>query len=192
MKMWPIVSIHKKSCVVICFGWIENTDDTQLTTFLMHLSFQNALVAAEDGIFPVLGHVVVVRGKAPTFANGLVEKPQVRYWSLCKLSIPSTKTVACLQDEEVALDDQGRYVIVVANERPRGTGFDYLNFGPGPLGSLAFRHMLPSNEFFPKSVMNVQNGDDEATIRRKMGEYFPEAVYCKKSTIERQGVEACF
>jgi hypothetical protein len=164
-------------------------DSSHIFRCIIYTTF---LVATEDGIFPVMGYVVVVRGKAPTFANRLEKDPQVRYWSLCKLSIPSTKTVACLQDEEVSLDSEGRYVIVVANERPSGAGFDYLNFGPGPLGSMAFRHMLPSDEFFPKSVMNIQNGDDESTIRKKMGEYFPDAVYCKKSTIERHGVEACF
>jgi hypothetical protein len=151
-----------------------------------------AYLATDSGIFPVMGYVVVVRGKAPTFPNGVEEDPQVRFWSLCKLSIPSTKTVACLQDEEVTLDSEGRYVIVVAPERPSGTGFDYLNFGPGPLGSLAFRHMLPSDSFFPRSVHNIQNGDDESQIRRKMGEFYPDIVYCPKKTIEKQGVEACF
>jgi hypothetical protein len=151
-----------------------------------------AYLATVTGIFPVTGHAVVVRGKAPTFPNGVEKDPQVRYWSLCKLSIPSTKTVSCLQDEEVALDAEGRYVILVAPERPSGTGFDYLNFGPGPLGSLAFRHMLPSHEFFSKSVQNIKNGDAQYAIRRKMGEYFPDTVYCPIATIEKQGVEKCF
>jgi hypothetical protein len=151
-----------------------------------------AYLATDNGIYPVRGYAVVLRGKAPTFPNGVEENPQVRYWSLCKLSIPSTKTVACIQDDEVSLDSEGRYVIVVAPERPSGTGFDYLNFGPGPLGSLAFRHMLPSDDFFKRSVQHIQNGDDKFTIRMKMGEYYPDIVYCPVDTIETIGVEKCF
>jgi hypothetical protein len=144
-------------------------------------------------IFPVKGYTVVARGKAPTFLNdGHAEKPQVRYWSMCKLSLPSTKTVSCLTDEDAILDSEGRYVIVVAPDRPSGTGFDYLNFGPGPIGILALRNMLPSPEFYNMSVQNVNNADADTVIRRKLAEFYPETVYCSIATIEEQGVEACF
>jgi hypothetical protein len=151
-----------------------------------------AYAATDSLIFPVKGYTVVVRGKAPTFPNGIEENPQVRYWSMCKLSLPSTKTVSCLTDEDAILDSQGRYVIVVAPKRPSGAGFDYMSFGPGPIGVLALRNMLPSPEFYNMSVQNVNSEDDDSEIRRKMGEFYPETVYCAKATIEDQGVEACF
>jgi hypothetical protein len=148
-------------------------------------------------IYPVKGYAVVARGKAPTFLNGDIqdiedENPQVRYWSMCKMSLPSTKTGACLTDVDATLDSQGRYVIVVASDRPSGTGFDYLNFGPGPIGILALRNMLPSEEFFPMSVQNATFEDGDSGIREKLKEFYPETVYCKIATIEDEGVEECF
>jgi hypothetical protein len=140
-----------------------------------------------------------MRGKAPTFHSGDFryeedeEPPQVRYWSVCKMSLPSTKTVSCLHDDEATLDDQGRYVILVAPERPStGTGFDYMNFGPGPIGILALRNMLPSPAFYNTSVQNVGFGAGDSEIRQTLGEFYPDTRYCEISTIENQGVEACF
>ena len=52
--------------------------------------------------------------------------------------------------------------------------------------------MLPSQEFYEASVQNVDYNDNERTIMRKMGEYFPETKYCLVSLIEDEGVAACF
>jgi hypothetical protein len=152
-------------------------------------------VTTDSLIHPVKGYAVVMRGKAPTFHSGDFdndEDPQVRYWSVCKMSLPSTKTVSCLNDAEATLDAQGRYVILVAPERPTGNGFDYMNFGPGPIGILALRNMLPSPEFYNMSVQNVNFGAGDAEIRATLGEFYPDTRYCEISTIEDQGVEECF
>ena len=144
------------------------------------------------GLDQFMGYIVVVRGKAPTFANGNETNPQVRYWGFCKLAIPSSKTVDCLRDEEITLDEQGRYNIVVASTRPPGEGFDFLNSGPSDDGALTLRNMLPSASFYPMSVQNVNSEDDEDTVRAKMKEYFPEKVYCTLEMFLNQGIDACF
>jgi hypothetical protein len=152
-----------------------------------------AYLATVSLVFPVKGYAVVVRGMAPTFDNGGDEEnPQVRYWSMCQLALPSTKTISCLKDEDAILDSQGRYVIVVAPERPSGIGFDFLSFGPGPIGVLALRNMLPSPKFYNMSVQNVNSEDDDSEIRRKLGIFYPETVYCPIATIEDEGVHECF
>ena len=100
--------------------------------------------------------------------------------------------MSCVTDEDAFLDSEGRYEMVVAPERPSGNGFDYLNFGPGPIGVLALRNMLPSPEFYNTSVQNVNSEDDDSAIRSKLGVFYPETVYCPIATIVDQGVQVCF
>jgi hypothetical protein len=155
-------------------------------------------VATNSFIYAVKDYAVVMRGKAPTFHTGGFdgdeddEDLQVRYWSICKIAIPSSKTVSCVHDAEATLDEQGRYVVLVAPDRPTGTGFDYLDFGPGPMGLLALRNMLPSPSFYNMSVQNVKYEANDTEIRATLGEFYPDTRYCKISTIEDQGVEECF
>jgi hypothetical protein len=123
----------------------------------------------------VRDRVVVIRGKAPT--SGV--DGEVRYWSLCKFgTLLSSKTIDCVADEEVPLDEQGRYTVVVSTveNRPANAvlehGVAWLQWGPQTRGSLGLRFMVP------------QNGVN-------LRDYYPESAYCRVETFEAGGADAC-
>ncbi|MES2102897.1 MAG: hypothetical protein V4634_02680 [Pseudomonadota bacterium] len=150
-----------------------------------------------------LGQVLVLRAKAPTtprtYRNTLtMQAAQLRYWSICKYrSLADTAVDACLYDEQVAVDKLGYYTIVVssADDRPANATdvcgvawLDWGNAGDGignPAGGfLAYRHMMPSTEFYPHSLFATKKPGDEESV---LGEYFPKAVYMGKADFEKTG-----
>ena len=91
------------------------------------------------------GSVIVIQGKMPTFPRTKDgEKlwpetaPQVRYWSACTGGAPpSGAGWDCVYDEEVQLDGDDNYLIVVSRREDRPSnargecGVTWLSFGPG-------------------------------------------------------------
>ncbi|KKJ00387.1 hypothetical protein [Prochlorothrix hollandica] len=162
--------------------------------------------------------LIVVRGKAPqapnTRAAESVTVPQdLRYWSLCNNSqVLPYAVVDCVADFEIALDDQGFYTIVVANDFSNDFSPDVTAPSP-PLTTLAWgspyfdkililRHMLPSPAFESQAIhgvaaagCNVPDVTPEAAVtcaRRVMGDYYPEITYCDRATLAQGGSQACF
>lgn len=149
------------------------------------------------------GKVAVIRAKAPTtpatykrnpFMDGDVD---MRYWSITtNESLVTTKVIDGAYDEQVPVDDDGFYTIVVclAEDRPRNTkkrnGVKWLDWGEngdggGHLddGHLIFRHMLPSPDF-ENAIQNVLETGDEENV---LGEYFPVIQYMSTEEFEALG-----
>jgi hypothetical protein len=117
-------------------------------------------------------NVVVIRGKAPTFGiDG-----QVRYWSVCQFSVPSSRTIDCVPDQDFPLDNQGYYTVVVSTVKNRpanavlGQGVVWLQWGPVTTGTVALRFMVPQEgvdlkQFYPKSAYcSVETFEDGACL----------------------------
>lgn len=148
------------------------------------------------------GDVLVIRGKAPRTPRTLHGEDvmatdiDMRYWSFCKgRSIADGATDSCLMDEQVPLDADGRYTIVVspeasrpANARPE-CGVAWMAWGIGdgvdnPHGGyLAHRHLKPVDAFKTSLWATKSPGDERAVL----GEYYPEVSYESRQAFEARG-----
>jgi hypothetical protein len=152
------------------------------------------------------GRVVVVRGKAPTFADTRAgESPtkptQVRYWSFGTGAnvVPwITPSSVGTGDFQIPTASDGTYTLVVSQpaDRPANAtpeqGVAWLpGSDPSQPGLLWLRQVLPSQEYFPQSVWAVPEGVP-GVAEQIMGPYFPQTVYCDKATFEAGGADACF
>ncbi|MDE2372105.1 MAG: hypothetical protein KGN16_24255 [Burkholderiales bacterium] len=147
------------------------------------------------------GDALVLRGKAPTTPRTVdgerrTDAGQLRYWSLCKYrSLNDTRVDGCLYDEQIPLDRDGNYTIVVstAAHRPanasRACGVAWLAWGAGDGianahgGFLLYRHMLPAEGFEQSLFATRQPGDEPRTL----GPYYPDTRYSSKAAFERSG-----
>jgi hypothetical protein len=150
------------------------------------------------------GHdIVVLRGRMPTTPrthrrDSVMEGgTQLRYWSLCQMeSMVTTRTVDCVYDEQVPLDNGGFYTIVVSTPEDRpanatsrcGTAWlDWGKDGDGAgrptYGLLMIRNMLP-DPAFAEAIQNVSAPDAAARV---MGPYLASAAYMRKSQFEEEG-----
>jgi len=186
-------------------------------------SFSNAGLSNVDTshVYAYLGRppasdVVVVTGKAPTFAPGSHPSPwpargeDVRYWSMCMgVLIRSVPLVAnklpqggtdygCRADEATRLNAAGDYTYVIGSEAQRAAisrvpGVTFLPFSTAhPAGPylLALRYLLVSPSF-THSPQNVTQADDPAAVAAVMGSYYPRAVICPLATLTAKGPQAC-
>jgi hypothetical protein len=156
---------------------------------------QNAYLKAT--ISRQYGGVVVIHGKAPTFANTRAGQPpyakrQVRYWSICQNS-DTTRVISCAADYQAALT-QGYYTYVISDpdQRPSNAtaanGVTWLPWGGiFPNGEVILRNMLPSSSF----AQAIQNVGETSSPQAVMGPYLPQALYCPKATFEAGGWSAC-
>ncbi len=145
------------------------------------------------------GPVLVLRGKMPTTpatvdGERTMTPAQLRYWSICSnQGFANTRVNDCLFDEEVPLDANGYYTIVVSREadRPRNArrecGLAWLPMaddGDGVFDKDAsvvqIRNMLASPDF-PQAVQRVQRDGD---IEKVMGEYYPKGFYTVPNIVE--------
>ena len=146
------------------------------------------------------GEVWVMRPKAPatpkTFNGDAVWRDggDLRYWSWCSNQGFGTARVnACLFDEEVPVDAQGWYTLVMsrAADRPRNAipecGVAWLpmaDVGDGThdadLSILPMRQMLGAGDF-KHALQGIQKQED---IESGMGPYFPRGRYMSVSAFE--------
>ncbi|MCX7167484.1 MAG: hypothetical protein NTV11_14580 [Rhodocyclales bacterium] len=148
------------------------------------------------------GDALVMRGKAPraprTLKGAAVMDADVdlRYWSVCKYrSVADGAVDSCLYDEQVPLDAQGRYTIVVSTPAARPSnaradcGVAWMDWGVGdgignPHGGfVAMRHMLPHPNFANSLWATQKPGDEE----RALGDYYPATTYDSKAAFEARG-----
>ncbi|MBL8778868.1 MAG: hypothetical protein JNK12_23255 [Acidimicrobiales bacterium] len=151
------------------------------------------------------GHnLLVLTGTAPstpatldgaaTMADG-----ELRYWSLCQNESPVTTRVSgCLYDEQVPVDDEGRYTIVLGlpEDRPDNAteecGVAWLDWGPGDgvsrpeAGTLLLRHLLPSADF-GQAIQRIEAPGDEAAV---LGGHLPEGTYTSPDDFAARGCPA--
>jgi len=147
------------------------------------------------------GPLVVLSGRLPrvpaTLAGGGRMQPgDLRYWSLCNYETYTQKAMDCVYDEQLPLDAERRYTIVVsrradrpANARPE-CGVAWLEWsergdgaGHADDGLLFLRNMLPSPGF-AQAVQNTRKPGDERAV---MGEYLPAAVYSSTAEFDKRG-----
>lgn len=125
---------------------------------------------------------IVVRGKLPTTPDTYEDAPvmgtgQLRYWSLCTNEPLSQRFYDCVADDEVRLDETGRYTLVISTKASRPAGIDSclgVNWLPaGPLSTLLIvRNMLP-DPTFDFSIQKARYGSEQDD----MGAYFPAISY---------------
>ncbi len=145
------------------------------------------------------GEVFVIRAKAPTTpktynGNTKFEDGDLRYWSWCsQQGYASGRVNKCLFDEQIPVDANGYYTLVLSREsdRPRNAinecGVSWLPIadvgdgtGDPDLSFLVLRNMLGRGEF----KHAVQNIKSQETIQQDMGDYFPRARYTTVSSFE--------
>jgi hypothetical protein len=141
------------------------------------------------------GHnILVLHGKMPTTPHTFLREPlmqgntQLRYWSLCQNESIASGAVAspCLNDEQVPLDSNRDYTIVVSlpEDRPANAtarcGVAWLNWGTTgdgfsrpDTGFLIMRNMLPDPSF-TQTPANVLVPGTESSV---MGPYLPSETY---------------
>ena len=114
-----------------------------------HVVYQSLLARRDQG------EVVAFRAKAPTYAQtrGAAAMPaaQLRYFSICVNDFPTTRYVACLPDDRIAVDADGYFTVVVSDRQHRpqelGPGGNWIPAGPYPDTFVLYRQMLPAPDF---------------------------------------------
>jgi len=140
------------------------------------------------------GHnVLVLHGRMPTtprtFGGGSTMQggTQMRYWSLCQNDAPTLGNVGdCLYDEQVPVDANGYYTIVVSlpHDRPANAtnacGVGWLNWGTigdgyfrPTAGLLMIRNQMPAPTFHQA----VEDVPTPGTEKQVMGDYLPTSSY---------------
>lgn len=145
------------------------------------------------------GPVLVLRGRMPTTPRTLrgdrrMGGGQLRYWSICSnQSFANTRVTDCLFDEQVPVDAQGNYTIVIskAGDRPRNAnarcGLAWLpvaedgdGAGDPDVAVIQIRNMLAAPDF----AEAIQNVDVDGRIGEVMGPYLPQARYMMPNMVE--------
>ena len=153
------------------------------------------------------GEVLVVSGKKPitpsTYRKATtwpVTPWQVRYWSICTASAPTSGIgYDCAWDEKVPVDANGYYHIVISKpeNKPRNAktrcGYYWMTFGEGEnypspaarsnVGVMYMRFMAASPDW-EQAPQKVTVPNTEATV---MGEYFPQSEYMSRAQFEALG-----
>jgi hypothetical protein len=168
-----------------------------------HTDYVVAPVNRLLGPAPDGANVLVVQGVAPRTpptADGesTMGAGDVRYWSLCQNESPvTTRGSGCLHDEQVPVDDNGRYTIVISRPEDRpadatgACGVAWLDWGPGDgvdrpeAGTLILRQILAAPGF-ERAIARVQAPGDEATT---MGAYLPEMTYATATAFSVPGCD---
>lgn len=151
-----------------------------------------------------LGKIVVLRGKIPTVPQTLngdryAQQGQVRYWSICSNEYFTQKVTTCLYDEQVSVDKDGLYTIVVSRNEDKpnnainecGNGYLSMSDVGDGLGHendvlLIMRNMLPSANF-TQAIQNTKTPGDESLV---MGDFLPTISYTTKAEFESRGCKS--
>jgi hypothetical protein len=162
--VWPAASGATNT--VPSGGLYENIDNAYITTFAT-ASF---------------GDVLVFHGKAPTTPRTYDGQPamgsgELRYWSVCS-NTSTTQYLACVKDDDVRLDADGYYTVVISTTANRPTtasqscGIAWLPKGPLPSAPIILRNMLPAPTF-KQAIQNATQGTEEQAL----GPYYPRGYY---------------
>lgn len=159
------------------------------------------------------GRIIVIHGKAPGTPGAKGSRhADVRYWSLCNndFALP-VSVVNCTADPTADLE-RGFYTIVISDDLLRPdwlpSNINWLAWGDGYPKLMFFRNMLPDPDFSHSIQSAVEQGctfelnlpnlpdraamDDAGQCAQKvMGDYYPVAAWCDKSTFVHGGWQAC-
>jgi hypothetical protein len=141
-------------------------------------------------------------GKAPFMAAG----KQMRFWGVCmNESLATTQvtvTDGCAYDEQIPVDAQGNYRVVISTpeDRPANAtakcGVTWLNWGdgdgaPAPYGRptsglLIVRNLLPDASF-AEAAQNIPAPGLPAQVAATMGSYMPTLAYQSPAEFQAGG-----
>jgi hypothetical protein len=113
---------------------------------------------------------------------------QLRYWSLCTAN-RTTQTYGCVNDENVAVDDNGYFTVAISTAAGRPSnataacGISWLPWGVDLKGIAYMRNMMASPDF-AQSVQHASYG----TEKQVLGEYYPVGTYYKSAAAFEQQV----
>jgi hypothetical protein len=137
----------------------------------------------------------------------------MRYWALCEQNFaPPLPLIDCVTDLTARLEG-GDYTIVISDDRQRPDwlrpNVNWLPYGDEQYPKfVVFRNMLPAPDF-PYAIQNAWAAgctfdlafpnlpdrkalDDQGPCAQQvMGDYYPVAVWCDKSTFVHGGWQAC-
>ncbi|MBT8220323.1 MAG: hypothetical protein KJP00_10880 [Bacteroidia bacterium] len=145
------------------------------------------------------GKVFVLRGKIPKtpktyLGDEIMTAGDLVYWSICSnQGFANTRVNDCLFDEQVPVDKDGNYVIVIsrAEDRPRNArpecGFGWLPMADDGDGAIdedvtvvQIRNMLAD----PNFKEAIQNVTEIGTEKEIMGPYLPQSFYMNTAAFE--------
>ncbi len=145
------------------------------------------------------GKVFVMRGKLPKtpktyHGDEFMTKGELVYWSICSnQGFANTRVNDCFFDEQVPVNNNGEYIIVVSREedRPRNAypecGFGWLPMaddGDGAIDEdvtvIQIRNMLASPDF----KHAIQNVNEIGKEKQVMGPYLPVSFYTTTGAFE--------
>lgn len=126
------------------------------------------------------GQVLVLHGRAPTFADTRYGPPtmpsgtQLRYFSFCQYEPATQRVIDCRSDDRVQLNPDGTYTIVVsaADQRP-ACAQNWIAWGPTTQGLLIYRHMLAD----PSFTNAIQQIPEPGLEQQVMADYYPSGTY---------------
>jgi hypothetical protein len=153
------------------------------------------------------GEVLVITGKKPTTpatyrkARTWPTTPwQVRYWSMCTASAPTSGIgYDCAWDEAVPVDANGYYHIVISRPEHRPwnaktrCGNYWMDFGQGesypsaaarPNVGVVYMRFMAANPDWQQAPQKVTVPNTEEAV---MGEYFPHSEYMSQADFEATG-----
>lgn len=141
------------------------------------------------------GEVLVLRGRAPTFADtrdGVRRMPrgkQTRYWSMCQYEPATQRVIACRADDRVTVNRRGNFEIAIstAEQRPvnakRRCGVTWMPWGPATQGLLIYRQLL-ARKSFRQAIARIPEPGDEREVMRH---YYPRGEYLDRGAFEARG-----
>jgi hypothetical protein len=150
-------------------------------------NFDNVYLSLD--VYRDRGDVVAFRAKAPTFANtakaSVMPSAQLRYWSVCSNDFPTTRYVACTPDQDMHLDADGYFTMVLSDAAHRPTNLlpadNWLPAGAYPDIFVLYRQMLPETSFSEA----IAFAPSAAVAPETMGAYYPKTVICTTSAFEK-------
>lgn len=203
-------AVYNPQWAIECaFYYHCDTDPIRQVVWFANLDNQYIASHVDRSVEPL----VVVRGKLPEVPNTLhgneyfdTSDAQLRYWSICQNEYYSQRVEACLFDEQITINPDGKFTIVTSRpeDRPEnaveecGVGFlpwpekgDGFSIVEGREDNpddalLLVRNMQPMNEF-EQAVQYTQTPGDEEDV---LGEYLPSIEYYTTEEFEALGCNA--
>ncbi|MFL2935903.1 MAG: hypothetical protein ACJZ7Z_04155 [Myxococcota bacterium] len=144
------------------------------------------------------GDIMVIRArqlKTPNTREGEpVSDPtqDIRLFTLCTYNIWSGSARQCLLDQDLLVDQEGFYTLVIADEEHRPANLESeqatsIDWGPYLDGQLTWRMVYRENPFARRIAFALNGG----YVPDAMRDYVPMAIPCTKARFEEAGWQGC-
>lgn len=162
---------------------LANADVQYLSTVLSHRFGELYVIRAQALSTPDTraGEAVYTEGK------------DVRFWTVCNYNFWAGRAGTCLLDQEVALDQQGYYTLVVSAQAARPDNLaqwqaTWMDWGPYLDTQISYRTGLRNNPMLRGVAGHIRGEDADSTLIP----YVPVGVPCSKHRFEQAGWRGCF